>query len=372
MSAPPPPGQWGPGGQPPPPQQPPPPGYYPPQGGWGAPPPPPPKQNNTIKWLLAGVGVLLVIAITVGVTVLVTRDGSGGDGPSTTTSASGPPIASADDDGPIEIITSEPTCQAWIPLSNAGAAVQNNGWNDRDTATPSTDWTAGERSEHEAVAKSLKETADQSVALARQTPHRVVRELYEQFIVFARAYADSIPTYTQADNYLARAHIAANNALDAICNSITYGSAAQRSASATPVEPPPNLSAPGNPADPKRVVSEASSFCEQLIDIHERMVVDTGAWADLDPNIPAADWPSDRRSASTQTANAMNRFADDLAKVGQESGSSTFEDLASFGAVYFHAYAAALPTYVAVDSYILLAGSRASNLLVSACRAVSD
>ncbi len=44
--------------------------------------------------------------------------------------------------------------------------------------------------------------ADQTVQLVKLTPHRAVRELYEQFIAYARAYIAAIPTYTASDNHL--------------------------------------------------------------------------------------------------------------------------------------------------------------------------
>ncbi len=49
----------------------------------------------------------------------------------------------------------------------------------------------------------MRSAADQMVALAKLTPHRVMRELYEQFIAYSRAYADRIPTYTPPDDNLA-------------------------------------------------------------------------------------------------------------------------------------------------------------------------
>ncbi len=45
------------------------------------------------------------------------------------------------------------------------------------------------------------------VNLAKQTPHRVVRELYEQYIAYGRAYVDSIPTYMPADDVLADVNV---------------------------------------------------------------------------------------------------------------------------------------------------------------------
>lgn len=364
---PPQPGQWGPGNQPPPP----PPGYYPPQGGWGG--PPPQKSNNTIKWLLAGVGILLVIAITVGVTVLVTRDGSGGDRPSTSTSASGLPIASADDTGPVEIITLEPTCQAWMPVSSAKTKVQNSGgWGNRDPDIPASEWTSAQRTQYETVARNLRETADQVVVFARQTPHRVVRELYEQYIYYARAYADTIPNYIASDNSLAQAHIAAANSLDAICDSVTYGSASSRSPSTSPISPPDPVATPGDPASPTPVVASTNGTCTKLLELHLQFIADSTPWSQEDPNIPASEWTPSRKSASESAARVLGKYADELENLGRGSDSPVFRDLAALGAIYIRAYVNALPTYVVADNYLVIAGTRANNVLVAACRAVAD
>ncbi|MCW2511124.1 MAG: hypothetical protein JWR11_166, partial [Mycobacterium sp.] len=59
------------------PQQPPPPGWQ--QGGWSSQPAPPsPQKGNSLKWLLIAVAVLLVIGISVGATLIFTRDGGSG------------------------------------------------------------------------------------------------------------------------------------------------------------------------------------------------------------------------------------------------------------------------------------------------------
>ena len=347
----------------------PPSGYYPQQSGWGG--PPPPKQNNTIKWLLIGVGLLLVIAITVGVTVLVTNGGPGGDGQSTTTSASGPPVASADDTGPVEIITSEPTCQAWMPASQAMSRVQENGWGDRDPAVPAADWTASERYQHEAVAKSLEDTAAQAVEFARQTPHRLIRELFEQFIYYSRAYAESIPTYAPKDDYLSLASVASSSALDALCDSITYGSAAARSTDVDAVEPPSELPSPKDPAAPDALISSPSSTCTEIIGLRERLITSTAEWVKQDPNIPASQWTPEQRSLSEGAAQAMANYADDVEALGRSSGDPRLQDLASFSAVYFRGYVSSVPTYVLADNYLLLAGSRTTNVVVTACQAVA-
>jgi hypothetical protein len=355
MTMPPQPGAWGPGGQPPQPW------------GWGA--PPPPKQNNMLKWLLAGVGVLLVIAITVGVTVIVMLNQDDGES-SDSTAASGPPIASADDDGPVEIITSEPTCQGWMPARDAMARVQNSGWGDRDPDIAEEAWSPAQRAQYEAVANSLRETADQAVDFARQTPHRVVRELYEQFIAYSRAYADSVSSYTAKDNSLAQTSVAASYALGSICNSITEGSAAARSILVSPISAPADLRPPANPADADRVISSFTATCERLTTLHTGLVTDTEDWAKQDPNVPASKWSVDQRAIGDQTARLLDAFVDELENLAPTAQNPVFQDLASMAAVYLRTFADALATFEPADNYLFVVGTRANNVLVGACKAV--
>jgi len=50
---------------------------------------------------------------------------------------------------------------------------------------------------------SLRNAADQTGNLVKVTPHRVVREMYEQFIAYARAFIEKIAQYQPNDNHLA-------------------------------------------------------------------------------------------------------------------------------------------------------------------------
>lgn len=377
MSMPPQPGPWGPGGPGAgPPQQPqgygPQPGFgqqagFGQQPQWGPPQPPPPKQGNAVKWLLGVVAVLLVIGITVGVTVIVTRD-SGGTGPTETT-PTGPPIASADDNGPVEIITLEPTCQAWIPVSNAMSRVQKNGWGDRDPTVPAVDWSTDAKAQYEAVGKSMRESADQAVGFARQTPHRVVRKLYEQFIAYSRLYADSLQNYVESDDEYALASVAASIAIDSVCNSITYGSAGSQSAGVPAIDVSTRAETPQNVSDPQPFVKEADAVCDDVITLRQRLIEDTAEWAKQDPNIPESEWSVEQRTAEKNAIPTMSKFADDIEAIGLRSENETLQDLAYFAAVYFRGYVNSLDTYVSADNYLVMAGSRAVNTIIPACRA---
>ena len=120
----PPPDQW----RPPPAGPPMGPPYGPPP--WGPQQPPgPPNRGNGLKWVLGAVVLLVVVAVTVGATLLFTRGGSGDNSPTATspaptTSGVASDIASANDNGPVEVITEDPTCAPWTPINDTLAGRQ--------------------------------------------------------------------------------------------------------------------------------------------------------------------------------------------------------------------------------------------------------
>ena len=76
--------------------------------------PPPKKRGNGWKWGLGALALLVVIGVTAAVTISVTRMVMHGD-PSPTGDTFG--LASADDKGPANIITEDPSCAAWGPIN---------------------------------------------------------------------------------------------------------------------------------------------------------------------------------------------------------------------------------------------------------------
>ena len=188
--------------------------------------PPPQKRGNGWKWVLGAVALLAVIGVTAAVTMSVTGDNDGGNGsPTSPPSGNNSGIASANDTGPATVITEDPSCAAWTPIDKTLGEVQKNGWVNRDPAIPATNWTPEVRAEYEEVGRAFRNAADQAVPLARLTPHRVVREFYEQFIAYARAYSDVVPIYMPVDNHLAGVAGSTGSVLSFLCAAITSGSA---------------------------------------------------------------------------------------------------------------------------------------------------
>ena len=363
----PPPGQW----PPPPPSGPPgPPSWGPPQP-WGQ---EVPGGGNRSKWILGALALLVVVVVTVVATLLFTRNGSG-EGPPL---ASSPPstsvdtsdIASADDRGPVGIILEDPTCQSWTPIAAAFAHASANGWDTRDPAIPATQWTPEQKNRYEAVGAALRDGADRTVDLARKTPHRVMRELYEQFIAYSRAYVEQIPDYIAASDHLVRVSIGISTTLNAVCDSITYGAAGARSPLVARAAPPADSTPIGRPENAERFLVAPSSTCAQWLSAAKQFSDDTAAWRSIDPNTPASGLDPAQRAINAQVMSVMNTFADDTQRLGRRSDNSVWADLATLSAQYRRAYSGALLTYAPADNDLQIAASNLTGAISEACRAV--
>lgn len=344
-----------------------PPGQWPPQPGY--PPPVPPQKGNGLKWLLGGLAVLLVIGLAVTTTLLLTRDKTPTATPGTSTAPSD--VASANDTGPVSIITVEPTCTAYYSINNAVAAVQSNGWGDeRGNLGPAAQWTPEQRTLLDSVTTGLKKTADQLVPLAKQTPHRVVRELYEQIIAYMRAYVASIPTYDVRDNFLATAFVNAELGVTALCNAIGYGSAPRATVDqpAAPTSPAPVR----DPANPQQFVTASDATCQAWVPRETQLVADADAWSRLDMSIAAANWSPEQRAANEAVFPVMSKYADAIEQAGRSSGNPILEDFAATSAIYFRAFVAIGTNFVPEDGWLYATGARLASVVTAACRAVGS
>lgn len=363
-----------PGGPPPPPPGNP----YPPQGypgpqqpwpqqqPWAAG-PPPKKRGNGWKWGLGALAVLVVIGVTAAVTISVTKNGGDGD-PAPTGDTFG--LASADDKGPANIITEDPSCAAWTPIVRTLSQKQKNGWEKRDRSTPATDWAPELRAQYEEVADAMARTADQTVQLAKVTPHRVMRELYEQFIAYARAYVDAIPTYTEPDNDLVGVASATSNALTDICTAIGFKSAAAR-APLIGAPPDPTIVAElTDPTAPKRFLADSEATCGEWIETLEEFDKNSVAvaWQQIDGNIIASQWNAAQRKTIDAVIPLMNTLADDIQELGLRSDNPTLQDFAILAAQYRRAYTQALPSYSTADSYLAAVSADLTAAIADGCR----
>lgn len=362
-----------PGGPPPPPQgYPGPYGPPPQQPQWGQQPwnpgPPPKKRGNGWKWALGAVALLTVIGVTAAVTISVTSgDGDGGD-PTRTGETYG--LASADDTGPVKIITEDPSCAAWGPINDTFAAIQKKGWNKRDPSIPASQWTSQQRAQFEEVGEAARSAADQTVAIAKLTPHRVMRELYEQFIAYARAYSAAIPSYSPDDERLARVMTNSGAAIIFACTAIDYGSAEARAPLISSGPPPSKLAPLQDPSSPSRFLVESDPMCAEWSELVEEFDTDTEGWRAIDSAIPASDWSVEQRAVIDDVTPVMKKFADRADDLGRRSSNPVLQDFVFLAAQYRRAYAGALSTYTAADSWLASVAGSAASTIYNACKAV--
>lgn len=343
--------------------------------------PVPPKRGNKWKWVLSALALLVVIGVTVAVTVTVLGRGdkeADGSPPSAAPvkdnggNKSNSDIASANDTGPVAIITEDPTCAAQRPIFTTLAAQAQNGWDKRDSSIPAAEWTPEVRAQYEAMGQSLRSTGDQLVPLTKLTPHRVMRELYEQYIAYSRAYVDSIATYVPADNDLVRTANSIGSAIGNICTAIEYGSAPARAPLVPALAAPANIAPIGNPAEPMRFLTRPNAICKEWQPALSQFDQETSAWLAIPSDIAATQWTPEQKAITESAAAAMSKLADVQQELGARSENDTLRDIAELVAQYRRAYVVAVPSYTPADNYLSTVAIKLGDIITSACEAIVE
>jgi hypothetical protein len=317
---------------------------------------------------LGGLAVLLAIGLAVVITVLVVRPSGGGPTPTPTNGHSD--FGSAGDDGPVNIIAEDPTCAAWGLVGREYASkLTSVNWGDRDESVPASAWTAEQRTMYETVGKAMSNTADQTVNLAKQTPHRVMRELYQQFNAYSRAFVDKIPSYVAADNNFVVVTDALGNGLNNICGAISYGSAPPLAPLVAEPAPPSEVAPLGDPTAPTIFLTNQNSVCSEWASTVSKFGDDTTAWLAIDSKIPAIEWTPDQKAVNDAVMPVMSANADELERLGRQSDNPIMEDIAVLAAQYRRAYVTALPTYTSPDGFLAQAATFMVKVVDWACKA---
>jgi hypothetical protein len=336
-----------------------------------------PKQTNSLKWGLAAVVVLAAVALVlVGVVLLGGDPGKGSlDGAASSRSAASSGIASADDTGPVSIIMSDPSCVAWGSisgnLSNTLSLLGHGKWNERDQSIPATAWNDEQKKQYLAAGQVVRNAAAQTVGLVKLTPHRVMRELYEQFIAYARAFVEHIPSYTERDAALAGTAHSAASALAAICAASNNGSAATRAPLVEAQSTPTKTASPGNPTNPQRYLTSPNPVCREWKAALDKFGADTGEWTEIDPSIPGTYWNPQQKAINLAVGPVMISLANKMQQLGRRSNNPTLQDFAELSAQYRRAFVLALPSYDPSDNYLANAATFISTTVLGGCAAVS-
>jgi hypothetical protein len=321
---------------------------------------------------LAGIAVLAVIAVTVVITVLVVGKDSGGGESPTPTKGSDSEFASANDKGPVGIITEDPTCDAWGRVAREySAQAESVKWADRDQTISANAWTPEQRTMYQTVGKAVSDAADQSENLVKLTPHRAMRELYQQFIAYGRAFTNTIPSYAASDRYLAGTTDGITSALSSVCSAIDYKSA-QPLAPLIPEAGSPTAIAPlGDPSHPDRFLTSSNPICTEWSSELSKFDADTAAWRGLDPKIPADQWSAEQKAVNEAVAPVMLDHADSVEKLARRSDNAILEDIGVLSALYQRAFVKAIPTYTVADNYLSEAATFLASSINAACKATA-
>lgn len=279
-------------------------------------------------------------------------------------------VASAHDTGPATIITDDPSCAAWMPINSSLANDGRGIWNERDRSVPASAWNDLQRMQFAAAAQSLRNAAAQTVGLVKLTPHRVMRELYEQFIAYARAYSAKIPKYTPPDNYLVGTANSAASALGAICAAIVDGAAGARGPLVPPPGAPAQVAPMGDFTNPKPLLTTANPVCTRWTSTQDQFGQQTAAWRDMNPGIPALLWNEEQKDIYYAAAQVMNAYAGTLEELGRSSGNPTWQDFADLSAQYRRAFVQGIPTYTPTDNHLANAANYLSTIVQGACATI--
>jgi hypothetical protein len=322
---------------------------------------------------LGGIAVLAVIAVTVVITVWVVGKDSGGESSTPSpTNGNGSEFASANDKGPVGIITEDPTCAAWGRINDAVVGEEKRvGWANRDQSVPASAWSPDQRSMYDTVGKAMRNAADQTVGLVKLTPHRVMRELYEQFIAYSRVLAEKIPQYTAEDKEWGTAPDTVGSSLVSICAAITAGSASALSPLVPAAAAPTNVASPGDVDDPQPFLTKRDSVCSEWASALARYDDATAAWQAVDPALSAAQWTPEQKAINDAVKPVMTARADEVEKLGRRSDNPVLQDFAVLSAQYLRAFVLALPTYTGNDGYVVNASTYVALVIDSGCQTVN-
>jgi hypothetical protein len=321
-----------------------------------------------------------VAATVAGIALWAARPGGRSETPTSApgSGASTVPVASSNDTGPVGIITEEPTCSTWEPIGHTWLVTAPTELWDKThpgqqipVEIPGGSWTSDQRAAMQATANATRLAATKTTALTRTTPHRVVRELYEQFIVYGRAFADAIENnYLPSQSSLGGTAESAFNALVSLCHTIDNGVAARRASLVGALDAPAHTAPPQDLANPQRFLATADlAACGEFRSI-SRKYTDNPAvkdWDKSDHLTPADMWTPEQRAVNDAVAPLMINLADDMQRIVARDNNPVMQDLGNLAAQYQRVFAKALPTHTIFDRELNGVAQYARWVLKDAC-----
>jgi serine/threonine protein kinase len=344
------------------------------------PPPLPPSGRRDRRWWLVGAAAVAMVAIIATVLVLT----QGGSPSAKTPAVSSSPTAkdrwpSSDDTGPVGLVTADPTCSTWTSVNEtflATSAIEH--WDSTHPGQlnplkkPGSAWNDDERAVMQATAKAARVAAGKTTPLIADTPHRVMRELYEQFFVYGDAFANAI-----GDKYLPRdagpgaTQESVANALVSICTTIATGAANGRS----PLVPAVDTPAPALGFHLQRFIATSDlPTCGEVTSVVAKYKNNPTVkdWESRDQLVSAGQWSAEQKALADAVTPLMVGVADDIQRAAQGAKNPGMLDFAVLSAQYQRAVVKALPTYAFNDGEIYGTARYLRDVLRDACSSVAS
>ena len=98
---------------------------------------------------------------------------------------------------------------------------------------------------------------------------------------------------------------------------------------------------------------------------------ETQSWRAIDKAIPANDWTPEQKQIHDAVAPIMLSSADEVQRLGQQSGDPRIEDLTTLAAQYRRGFVTSVANYTSADAYLELTATSIVRLVNTACKAAS-
>ena len=95
----------------------------------------------------------------------------------------------------------------------------------------------------------------------------------------------------------------------------------------------------------------------------------TAEWVNnVDPNIPAGQWPSQQQELFNSVLAVLSSNAGQVQSLGLESANPTWRDFGDLASQYRLAYVQAVPSYIPADNYLDSAATELIVAIDAACK----
>lgn len=331
-----------------------------------------PRKSSDIEMRLRVFGAMLAIAIVLAGASLAGCSRNHGGAPTSDavqsrTSQQAQDIASSHDTGPVTLIVDDPTCGQIREISDSIRPTLES-LDKFDPQIPASQWTDSRRSRYQEALGQLNTAADKYLQIAKQTPSRVMRELYLQSVAYYQAFVTRIDSYVPETHNIALAARYYVETIEYICSA--EFATEERKDDQRSVDPGP-IAAPSiaEAAIPQVLMKEPDPVCPAWIDSMERSELEIQAWRrGFDPSLPAGTWPESQRNLM---ASAKPVFQQEINKMNtslKTVSNPTLRDLTALSSLYLSTFIAWSDTYVPQDMWLYNTAISLRNAIATSCQ----